>query len=72
MLLYLILHNVQSERESMNTNPLRLDRLWLVGYDLNHEKTNHSKGKTWSFLCTIAYADSWSIHYGFYSAKIYL
>jgi transposase len=34
MMLLLILYNVRSERELINTIPLRLDWLWFLGYDL--------------------------------------
>jgi len=36
MMLLLILYNVRSERELMDTIPLRLDWLWFLGYDLDH------------------------------------
>ncbi|MFH1076570.1 MAG: IS1182 family transposase [Pseudomonadota bacterium] len=42
MMLLLILYNVRSERELMNTIPLRLDWLWFLGYDLDHEIPDHS------------------------------
>jgi len=42
MLLLLILYNVRSERELMNTIPLRLDWLWFLGYDLDSKIPNHS------------------------------
>jgi len=42
MVLLVILYNVRSERELMNTIPLRLDWLWLLGYDLTDEIPNHS------------------------------
>lgn len=42
MMLLLILYNVRSERELMNTIPLRLDWLWFLGYDLDSEIPNHS------------------------------
>jgi len=42
MMLLLILYNVRSERELMNTIPLRLDWLWFLGYDLDDEIPNHS------------------------------
>jgi transposase len=42
MILLLILYNVRSERELMNTIPLRLDWLWFLGYDLDSEIPNHS------------------------------
>ena len=42
MMLILILYNVRSERELMNTIPFRLDWLWFLGYDLDDEIPNHS------------------------------
>lgn len=42
MMLLLILYNVRSERELMDTIPLRLDWLWFLGYDLDTEVPNHS------------------------------
>jgi transposase len=42
MLLLLILYNVRSERELMNTLPMRLDWLWFLDYDLDSEVPNHS------------------------------
>jgi transposase len=42
MILLLILYNVRSERELINTIPLRLDWLWFLGYDLDDEIPNHS------------------------------
>ena len=42
MMLLLILYNVRSERELMETIPLRLDWLWFLGYDLDSEVANHS------------------------------
>jgi len=42
MMLLLILYNVRSERELMNTIPLRLDWLWFLDYDLTDEIPNHS------------------------------
>jgi transposase len=42
MMLLLILYNVRSERELMDTIPLRLDWLWFLGYDLDSEIPNHS------------------------------
>jgi transposase len=42
MMLLLILYNVRSERELMDTIPLRLDWLWFLGYDLDSEVPNHS------------------------------
>jgi transposase len=40
MMLLLIFYNVRSERELMNTIPLRLDWLWFLGYDLDTEITS--------------------------------
>ncbi|HYA15436.1 MAG TPA: transposase [Syntrophales bacterium] len=42
MMLLLILYNVRSERELMNTIPLRLDWIWFLGYDLDSTIPNHS------------------------------
>jgi transposase len=42
MMLLLILYNVRSERELMDTIPLRLDWLWFLGYDLDSEVADHS------------------------------
>ena len=42
MMLLLILYNVRSERELMDTIPLRLDWLWFLGYDLDSTIPNHS------------------------------
>ena len=42
MMLLLILHNVRSERELMDTIPERLDWLWFLGYDLDDNVPNHS------------------------------
>ena len=42
MMLLLIMYNVRSEREMMNTIPLRLDWIWFLGYDLESEIPNHS------------------------------
>jgi transposase len=42
MMLLLILYNVRSERELMETIPMRLDWLWFLGYDLDSEIPNHS------------------------------
>ena len=42
MMLLLIFYNVRSERELMNTIPLRLDWLWFLGYDLDSQIPNHS------------------------------
>jgi transposase len=42
MMLLLVFYNVRSERELMNTIPVRLDWLWFLGYDLDDEIPNHS------------------------------
>jgi transposase len=42
MMLLLMLYNVRSERELIDTLPERLDWLWFLGYDLNEEIPNHS------------------------------
>jgi transposase len=42
MMLLLILYNVRSERELMETIPLRLDWLWFLGFDLESEVPDHS------------------------------
>ena len=42
MMLLLFLYDVRSERELMNTIPLRLDWLWFLGYDIDSEIPNHS------------------------------
>jgi transposase len=42
LMLLLILHNVRSERELMDTVPERIDWLWFLGYDLDSEIPNHS------------------------------
>ena len=42
MMLLLVLYNVRSERELMDTIPLRLDWLWFLGYDIDTEIPNHS------------------------------
>ena len=42
MMLLLILYNVRSERELMNTLPMRLDWLLFLDYDLDSEIPNHS------------------------------
>jgi len=42
MMLILILYNVRSERELMDTIPERLDWLWFLGYDLDSEIPHHS------------------------------
>jgi transposase len=42
MMLLLILYNVRSEKELMDTIPERLDWLWFLGYDLDDQIPNHS------------------------------
>jgi len=42
LMLLLVLYNVRSERELMETLPERLDWLWFVGYDVDDEIPNHS------------------------------
>ena len=42
MMLLLVLYNVRSERELMDTIPERNDWLWFLGYDLEDEIPNHS------------------------------
>jgi len=42
MMLLLILYDVRSERELMETIPLRLDWLWFLRYDLDSEVPDHS------------------------------
>jgi len=42
MMVLLVLYNVRSERELMQTIPLRLDWLWFLGYDLDAEIPHHS------------------------------
>src|SRR3972149_1644234 len=42
MLLLLVLYNVRSERELMDTVPFRLDWLWFLGYDFDSEVPDHS------------------------------
>jgi len=42
LLLLLVLYNVRSERELMDTLPERLDWLWFLGYDLDSEIPDHS------------------------------
>ena len=42
VMLLLILYNVRSERELMETIPMRLDWLWFLGYDLDSEVADHS------------------------------
>lgn len=42
LMLLLILYNVRSERELMETVPERMDWLWFLGYDLDSTIPNHS------------------------------
>ena len=42
MMLLLVLYNVRSERELMDTIPERLDWLWFLDYDLDDDIPNHS------------------------------
>jgi len=42
MMLLLVLYNVRSERELMETIPMRLDWLWFLGYDIDNEVPDHS------------------------------
>lgn len=42
LILLLILYNVRSERELMDTVPERIDWLWFLGYDLDTEIPDHS------------------------------
>ncbi len=42
MMLLLIFYNVRSERELIDTIPLRIDWLWFLGYDLDDDIPNHS------------------------------
>jgi len=42
MMFLLFFYNVYSERELMRTIPLRLDWLWFLGYDIDHEVPHHS------------------------------
>jgi transposase len=42
LMLLLVLYNVRSERELMETVPERLDWLWFLGYDLQSEIPDHS------------------------------
>src|SRR3990172_3739580 len=41
-MLLLVLYNVRSERELMETIPMRLDWLWFLGYDIDSEVADHS------------------------------
>jgi transposase len=42
MMLLLVLYNVRSERELIETLPVRLDWLWFLGFDIDNEIPNHS------------------------------
>jgi transposase/uncharacterized protein (UPF0179 family) len=42
LMLLLVLYNVRSERELMETVPERMDWLWFLGYDLDSTIPNHS------------------------------
>ncbi|HUL30838.1 MAG TPA: IS1182 family transposase, partial [Thermodesulfobacteriota bacterium] len=42
IMLLLVLYNVRSERELMETIPMRLDWLWFLGYDIDSEVPDHS------------------------------
>ena len=42
MMLLLVMYNVRSERELMDTIPMRLDWMWFLGYDLDDTIPNHS------------------------------
>jgi hypothetical protein len=42
MMLLLVLYNVRSEREMIDTIPERLDWLWFLDYDLDDDIPNHS------------------------------
>ena len=42
LMLLLVLYNVRSERELMETVPERLDWLWFLGYELDTEMPDHS------------------------------
>ncbi|MFZ3091254.1 MAG: transposase [Nitrospirota bacterium] len=42
LMLLLVLYNVRSERELIDTVPERIDWLWFLGYDLDSEIPNHS------------------------------
>jgi transposase len=42
LILLLFIYNIRSERELMETLPLRLDWLWFLGYDIDDEIPNHS------------------------------
>jgi transposase len=42
LMLLLFIYSIRSEREMMETLPLRLDWLWFLGYDIDDEIPNHS------------------------------
>jgi transposase len=42
IMLLLVVYNVRSERELMDTLPFRLDWLWFLGYDLDDAIPHHS------------------------------
>lgn len=42
MMLLLVLYNVRSERELVDTIPERIDWLWFLDYDLDDDIPNHS------------------------------
>jgi transposase len=42
MMLLFVLYNVRSERELMETIPMRLDWLWFLDYDIDSEVADHS------------------------------
>lgn len=42
MMVLLVLYNVRSERELMETIPMRLDWLWFLGYDIGSKVPDHS------------------------------
>ena len=42
MMMLLVLYNVRSERELIDTIPERLDWLWFLGYDIDDQIPNHS------------------------------
>ncbi len=41
MMLLLVMYNVRSERELMDTIPMRLDWMWFLGFDLDDKIPNH-------------------------------
>ncbi len=42
MMFLLFFYNIRSERELMDTIPIRLDWMWFLGYDLDDQIPNHS------------------------------